>query len=375
MENDKKMGHYISQGFKEETRPIVFRSKHLDKRIVVSDFKYRLVNEHTCMLNAKVQVGDDAQTYICINIPEKVDFLKIVKLEVFQALDKLEKYDNLSEKKYNHLGTIGVEHVQTKKLFRKEEHDKYYIVPPTDQQLRYAEQHLDPLIPAENTEEVEKQTEKLEDKKQKEQEEFRDKVKEQYEQYREKQSEKIKERIANPELKVTNIKVEKIGDEEYEKYMYYEGTDLQTGKTLELNKTHYKQIDGKYIYTGYVNRPSEQKFEIRKELDDRPQGYPVIFELPKSINEFMKKQDIAPILKILQKDKNMEIRNNHVNFLGRVTITGEIQRETVSSKAISNGILQEVKDEFYKEVKRRRQEREIEQEEKLKLQEEQNKEK
>lgn len=368
---------------KKEDFSVRFIDSRTNQIVTISHFSEI---EGRGILKALIKVGDNPPKHITIGLLKNQEKLQKEYIkEKFKTIFEKGRLDNLEDGVYNHIGdfTTITRLEKSKKLFKKSPQKITYITlgEPKMDNVRYAREFLDLELEEERKrlEEEEKLRKYIQESKEKKQASLPDKSREQFvkdmhvdvlentqtprieddtsnwrdenakgfkgslsiEKIRKEIETKRKERMENPTL-------DKIATDSYLNdlnklitWTDYRGTDLSTGKIIELKKCIQSVVNDKYIYTGYLNRTDVTR--------DKESGYMVIFELPFNIDRAIKEGNIEPILQLLSEDKQApKLRSDTMTFLGTVKEDMNIQRAIPTSIIIRNRINQSIN--IYKEI-------------------------
>lgn len=333
----------------KDEKDLVIRIKHpvTGEKIMISDFKVHMDSIDMHMMKAKLKIGENGYTYICFRNPKDISMYQMRKDNVFMALAKTNKLDDLKDGQYNYLGTINY----------NEKDSKYIRISPTREELNYVHERMDAQFIVNDKEDDKQnyQDDYQEDEQENFQQEEPDDIqeikrlleqidKELYDEKEDKSQEQdnkylFKKRIVVPEetrRKMENYfnrkqenkenpflrkgYIEKYTPDGIKKEEIYEGIDKTTGDYLILKKLQSEIVDGKYIYTGYLNYLDvlgEKNTKTDKELE----SYEVIFELPNQIDEMLEQGNDNSILELLAKTEDL-LQSKKLNMLGKVEDDG-----------------------------------------------------
>lgn len=371
---------------KKEDFSVRFIDSRTNQIVTISHFSEI---EGRGILKALIKVGDNSPKHITIGLLKNQEKLQKEYIkEKFKTIFEKGRLDNLEDGVYNHIGdfTTITRLEKSKKLFKKSPQKVTYITlgEPKMDNVRYAREFLDLELEEERKrlEEEEKLRKYIQECREKQQDSLPDKSREQFvkdiqfDVPESEQTSRIQEyndnisnwrddslegfkgslsisKIMNEvqrqrEERMKNPTFDKTATDSYLNelnklvtWTNYEGTDLSTGKIIELKNCIQSVVNDKYIYTGYLNRTDVKR--------DRELGYMVIFELPFNIDRAIKEGNIEPILQLLSEDKNApKLSLDTMTFLGTITEDMNIQRTIPSSIIIRNRINQSIK--AYEEI-------------------------
>lgn len=248
----------------------------------------------------------DSAKYICIEIPESICIEQLINSSIFDTLEELGKLTNLLDRGYNHLGIIYIN-----------QDGKYELYNPTNEVLQYVEKNLDREIT---------QSEKLFSERIKSQE-FKARISEPANEY-------IKEKQQMINRRKKNVFLEeqyryKIGNKIYTDYI---GTDVTEGKILRINRLNkIEDMKEEKLYSAFIEKKDEETEEQEENMmiAQIPRGFPTLFTLPKTIEEYLKDNDIKKIEKILQLITDLPKERLNVNdmiYIGGIDKQGNIHR-------------------------------------------------
>ncbi len=248
----------------------------------------------------------DSAKYICIEIPESICIEQLINSSVFDILEKFGKLKNLSDSKYNHLGIIYIN-----------KDGKYELYNPTNEVLQYVEKNLDREII---------QSEKLFSKRIRNQE-FKARISNPVNEYISEKQQIINEKKKNVFLEEQYRY--KIGNEIYTDYI---GTDITDGKILRINRLNeINCVQEEKLYSAFIEKKDEQAQEQEENImiAKIPRGFPTLFTLPKTIEEYLTDNDINQITKILQLITDLPKERLNINdmiYIGGIDRQGNIHR-------------------------------------------------
>lgn len=250
-------------------------------------------------------ISPDNAKYICFEIPTFMSLEELIKNNIFNTLEKIGEFENLVYGEYNHIGIIY-----------RSNNENYELYSPTEEVLQYVKENLNEQI---------RKSEKLFSERLKGKE-FKKRISETANEYI-KQKEKIKSARKN------NIFLEeqyryKIGEEIYTDYI---GTDVTEGKILRINRLS-KIDDGQKekLYSAFIEKKDEE--EEQEEtivIGEIPKGFPILFKLPHSLEEYIQNNDEKEITKILQLITDLPKERLNINemiYIGEIDTQGNIHR-------------------------------------------------
>ena len=336
------------------------------------------------IIKALIKVGSNPPKHITMGTLRNQEKLQKQYIkEKFKTIVEKGKLDDLKDGVYNHIGdfTTVTRIEKSQKLFKKTPQKVSYLTlgDPKMDNVRYVKEFLDPELEEERKrfEEEEKIRKYLQECREKQQNRLPDKSRKQFVKdmqadvpentqiskiednndtitnWRDENAEGFKgslsvskvveevqrkriERIENPILDKTATDSYLNDSNQLVTWTNYIGTDLSTGKIIELKNCIQSIVNDKYIYTGNLNRTDVTR---EKEL-----GYMVIFELPFSIDRAIKEGNIEPVLKLLSEDKQApKLSFDTMTFLGAVTEDMNVQRAMPTSIILRNRINQSIK--------------------------------
>lgn len=248
----------------------------------------------------------DSAKYICIEIPTSICIQQLINSSIFDTLERFGKFTNLLKSEYNHLGIIYIN-----------QDGKYELYNPTNEVLQYVEKNL-------NREII--QSEKLFSERIKGQE-FKSRIFEPVNEYIKEKQQIINERKRNVFLEEQYRY--KIGDEIYTDYI---GTDITEGKILRINRLNkIEDMQEEKLYSAFIEKKDEETEDQEENMiiAKIPRGFPTLFTLPKTIEEYLKDNDIKQITKILQLITDLPKERLNVNdmiYIGGIDSKGNIHR-------------------------------------------------
>lgn len=273
--------------------------KHGDK--ITNLIKARLLEEY----QKGTTIAPDSAKYVCFEIPTDMNLQELAENEVFKVLNQIEKFENLPNGIYKHIGIID-----------KLEDGKYELFKPTKEVLEYIQNIMDAEIKQSN----EMFSRRLQ------QQEFKKRIFERANQY-------IKENEAKREERKQNLYLEeqfryKIGDRIYTDY---KGIDTVEGKILKINRLDkIVQMSEELLYSAFVEKKEneeETEFTILQEL---PKGFPVLFTLETSLEDILlnsNEKEIQKVLELLSDLPKESINVNKMQYIGGIDKTGNIYRD------------------------------------------------
>lgn len=246
----------------------------------------------------------DSAKYICFEIPEFMCLEELINSSIFDTLEKFGKLKNLLNSEYNHLGIIYIN-----------QDGKYELYNATNEVLQYVKENLNREIT---------QSQELFSKRIRGQE-FKTRISKPVNEYIEE-----KQQIINERKKSVSLEEQyryKIGNEVYTDYI---GTDVTEGKILRINRL--KQIDNtndEKLYSAFIEKKGEEIEEEPITIGQIPKGFPILFTLTTTLEEYIKNGDEKEITKILQLITDLpkeRLNINDVIYIGGIDAQGNIHR-------------------------------------------------
>lgn len=248
-------------------------------------------------------ISPDSAKYICFEIPTFVSLEELIKDNIFSTLEKIGEFENLIYGKYKHIGIIY-----------RNNNENYELYSPTNEVLQYIQENLNKQI-AKNEKLF---SERLRGK------EFKTRISETANEY-------IKQKEVIKSARKNNIFLEeqyryKIGEEIYTDYI---GTDVTEGKILRINRLS-KIDDGQKekLYSAFIEKKDEEQEETIM-IGEIPKGFPILFKLPHSLEEYIQNNDEKEITKILQLITDLPKERLNINemlYIGEIDAQGNIHR-------------------------------------------------
>lgn len=272
--------------------------KHGDK--ITNLIKARLLEEY----QKGTTIAPDSAKYVCFEIPTNMNLQELAENEVFNVLNQIEKFENLQNGIYNHIGIID-----------KLEDGKYELFEPTKEVLEYAQNIMDTQI---------KQNKEMFSRRL-QQQEFKKRISERANQY-------IKENEAKKEERKQNLYLEeqfryKIGDKIYTDY---KGIDTVEGKTLKINRLDkIDEMSEELLYSAFVEKKENEEETEFTTLQELPKGFPVLFTLKTSLEDILINSDekeVQQVLQLLSDLPKETINVTKMQYIGGIDKTGNIYR-------------------------------------------------
>ena len=297
--------------------------KHGDK--ITNLIKARLLEEY----QKGTTIAPDSAKYVCFEIPADMNLQELAENKVFKVLEQIEKFENLPNGIYKHIGIID-----------KLEDGKYELFKPTKEVLEYIQNIMDAEIKQSN----EMFSRRLQ------QQEFKKRIFEPANQY-------IKENEAKREERKQNLYLEeqfryKIGDRIYTDY---KGIDTVEGKILKINRLDkIVQMSEKLLYSAFVEKKEneeETEFTILQEL---PKGFPVLFTLETSLEDILLNSDEKEIQKVLELLSDLpkeSINVNKMQYIGGIDKTGNIYRNIENCSEEIKAKIKNEQEKFGRQIK------------------------
>lgn len=246
----------------------------------------------------------DSAKYICFEIPEFMCLEELINSSIFDTLEKFGMLKNLIDSEYNHLGIIYIN--QT---------GKYELYNPTNEVLQYIKENLNIQI----TQSQELLSQRIKGQ------EFKTRISKPVNEYIEE-----KQQIINERKKSIFIEEQyryKIGNEVYTDYI---GTDVTEGKILRINRL--KQIDNnneEKLYSAFIEKKDEEIGEEPITIGQIPKGFPILFTLASTLEEYIKngnEKEIAKILQLITDLPKERLNINDMIYIGGIDNKGNIHR-------------------------------------------------
>lgn len=344
---EEKRVFFNHQIISDNKTEINFTSREINETITISNFNYILDYKSSTfsMIRAEIQIGKNEPVNICFKLSNNLSIYDLKDSRVFQQLFKLGKFNNLVLDEYNYIGALTRENPKDYKLTKKQEDVKYINKSLNQKKIQDNDIEIEEENEENNVDEQDeigkgKIIDDVEEQKIYKIKEDSDRFIKTYFQERGKQS-----------FSITDIRVEKIGKNDYKKYVACKGSDIKTGEKFEITELTDENIVGKngensYVYNGYIEKEEEKK------------RFPIIFELPYTIKDAVNRQNILPMLELLSKDENIELKENQLNFLGRIDEENKLKREECSSKESKNYLLKQIKEYALRTRKRNKENQE-----------------
>lgn len=273
--------------------------KHGDK--ITNLIKARLLEEY----QKGTTIAPDNAKYICFEIPTDMDLQELIENGVFKILEQIQKFENLPNEIYNHIGIID-----------KLEDGKYELFEPTPEVLEYTQNIMDAQI---------KQNKEMFSKRL-QQQEFKKRISEPANRY-------IEENKTKREQRKQNLYLEeqfryKIGDKIYTDY---KGIDTIEGKILKINRLDkIAQAPEELLYTAFVEKKESEEETEFTTLQELPKGFPVLFTLKTSLEDILingDEKEIQKVLQLLSYLPKESINVNKMQYIGGIDKTGNIYRD------------------------------------------------
>lgn len=337
-----KKGKIHNKGTEEITD---YEIKQLGKSKLLFDFKKDCTFKHgeklTNLIKARIledyekkaTIAPDTAKHICFEIPTNISIEELVDAKIFEILNQLGKFENLMPDSYNNVGYID-----------KTENNDYELFKPTSEVLSYTRDVLDKEIG---------KREKL--FTQRLQEEFKQRITIPATEYIKENDEKSKERKDNPFLE-EQLRY-KMGDRVYANY---KGIDTKDGKILNINRLgQIKAVEEEILYSAFLEkRDNDDRIEL-KTLQQKPNGFPVLFTSETKIEEIVEngdKEQITKVLDLLSNIPNEELNMNELEFIGSIDKQGRIDRTKENCSDEIQIKIQEEKENFMNKQKKEKQE-------------------
>lgn len=248
----------------------------------------------------------DSAKYICFEIPVSICLEELIKSSTFDILEKLKRFEHLVESEYNHIGMIYIN-----------VDGKYELYNPTNEVLQYVKENL-------NREII--QSQKLFSQRIRGQE-FKTRISEHANEYIKEKQQIINERKKNVFLEEQYRY--KIGNEVYADYI---GTDVTEGKILRINRLNkIENSNNEKVYSAFIEKREEESEEQEEHImiGKNPKGFPILFTLANTLEEYLKNEDEKEITKILQLLTDLPKEKLNINdmiYIGGINSQGNIHR-------------------------------------------------
>lgn len=273
--------------------------RHGDK--ITNLIKARLLDEY----EKGCSIAPDSAKYVCFEMPVDMNVAELAKDGVFRVLNQIEKFENLQNGIYNHIGIID-----------RAENGNYQLFNATPEVVNYAQNIMDTQI----KESKEMFSERLK------QQEFRKRISEPANEYIRKNQEKREERKQN--LYLEEQFRYKIGDKIYTDY---KGIDPVEGKILKVNRLDkVDEISDDVLYSAFIEKKESEEDKEFIILQDLPKGFPVLFTLKTNIEEIISnsnEQELQTVLQLLSDLPKESINVNKMQYIGGIDKEGNIYRD------------------------------------------------
>lgn len=266
----------------------------------------------------------DSAKYICFEIPEFICLEELIKSSIFDILEKFGKFTNLLDSQYNDLGIIYIN-----------ENGEYELYSPTNEVLQYIKDNLNIEI----TRGQKLFSERIRGK------EFKTRISEPVNQHIRKKQEIENERKKNVFLEEQYRY--KIGNEIYTDYI---GTDVTEGKLLRINRLNkITDTNDENLYSAFIEKKEDtEEQEETIMIGQTPKGFPILFSLVNTLEEYIRDNDEKQITKILQLITDLpkdRLNVNEILYIGGIDEQGNIYRKI---EDCSEQIKQKINEEKYK---------------------------
>lgn len=261
----------------------------------------------------------DSAKYICVEIPEFICLEQLIRSSIFDILEKFGKFTNLIDSEYNHLGIIYIN-----------QDGKYELYNPTNEVLQYVRDNLNTEI----TQSKKLFLQRISGSN------FKTKIFEPRSEYIKNEQEIIKEE--NKKIFIEEQYRYKIGNEVYADYL---ATDITEGKILRINRLNkIHNSNNEKLYSAFIEKKDEQLEETIM-IGQTPKGFPVLFILTNTIEEYLKNDNQEEIIKILQLITDLpkdRLNVNEMLYIGGIDEQGDIYRKIETCS-------EEIKEKIYEE--------------------------
>ncbi len=270
----------------------------------------------------------DSAKYICFEIPEFMCLEELIKSSIFDILERFGKFTNLLDSEYNDLGIIYIN-----------KNEEYELYSPTNEVLQYIRDNLNMEITRSQmllSERIRSQ-------------EFKTRISKPANQYISKKQEIENERKKNVFLEEQYRY--KIGNEVYTDYI---GTDVTEGKLLKINRLNkINDTSNENLYSAFIEKKEEdtQEQEETIMIGQTPKGFPILFTLTNTLEEYIKDNNEKQIIKILQLITDLpkdRINVNEIIYIGGIDEQGNIYRKIESCSEQIKQKINEQKNKYKK---------------------------
>lgn len=273
--------------------------KHGDK--ITNLIKARLLDEY----QKGCSIAPDSAKYVCFEMPADMNLEQLAEDGVFRVLNQIEKFENLQNGIYNHIGIID-----------KVEDGNYQLFNATPEVINYAQNIMDTKI----KESKEMFSNRLR------QQEFRKRISEPANEYIRQNQEKREERKQN--LYLEEQFRYKIGDKIYTDY---KGIDSVEGKILKVNRLDkVDEVSDDVLYSAFIEKKENEEQTESITLQDLPKGFPVLFTLKTDLEQIINssnEQELQTVLQLLSDLPKESINVNKMQYIGGIDSKGSIYRD------------------------------------------------
>lgn len=270
----------------------------------------------------------DSAKYICFEIPESICVEELVRNSIFDILERFGKLTNLVDSEYTHLGIIYIN-----------QDGRYELYNPTNEVIQYVTDNLNKEIT---------QSQKL----------FLERIR--GKEFRTSSSEPVNEYINEKQQIINKTEKSVFLEEQYrykianEVYTDYIVTDITEGKILEINRLNkIDDTNDVKLYSAFIQTKHKeiQEQEETIMIGQKPKGFPILFTLARTIEEYINNNHKEEVIKILQliTDLPKEILNiNEMLYIGGIDKQGNIKRKIEACSEETKQKIYEQKDKYKK---------------------------
>ena len=244
-------------------------------------------------------------------------------------MEKFGKFTNLLDSQYNDLGIIYIN-----------ENGEYELYSPTNEVLQYIKDNLNIEI----TRSQKLFSERIRGK------EFKTRISEPVNQHIRKKQEIENERKKNVFLEEQYRY--KIGNEIYTDYI---GTDVTEGKLLRINRLNkITDTNDENLYSAFIEKKEDtEEQEETIMIGQTPKGFPILFSLVNTLEEYIKDNDEKQITKILQLITDLpkdRLNVNEILYIGGIDEQGNIYRKIEDCSEQMKQKINEEKNKYKKSI-------------------------
>ena len=138
-------------------------------------------------------------------------------------------------------------------------------------------------------------------------------------------------------------------------YTDYRAVDLSDGKTIRIERLEQREeAPEENLYSAYIHKIESENEELltNKRLQDKPDGFPIMFSTQTKIEEIARKNDdkSRKILELFSNLSREKLNLNRIEYIGSIDNDGRISRTEENCSDIIKEKIKEIKENFSKEI-------------------------